>query len=178
MKCPIDVIRTPRGCITCSPTSILTRRLSSSQITTRVRGGRSGLFAVAGLIIEAENILNRLEEATPKIAAEIRSGGFEQIVAKAEQGEKKFMQFGEEEEKALQGHAGGQFNVGNSYAIGFAMVSKNLVLAHMWFSLSAPQGNEEAVKSRDMVALKMTPAQIAEAQALERDDSTRKRILS
>jgi uncharacterized protein len=76
------------------------------------------------------------------------------------------MKFGEEEEKALQGHAGGQFNVGNSYAIGFAMVPKNLVLAHMWFSLSAAQGNEEAVKSRDMVALKMTPAQIAEAQAL------------
>ena len=36
----------------------------------------------------------------------------------------------------------------------------------MWFSLSAAQGNEKAVNSRDMVARKMTPAQIAEAQAL------------
>jgi TPR repeat protein len=124
------------------------------------------VIAVAGLIIEAENIFNRLEEATPKIAAEIRSRSFKQIVAKAEGDDKKFTQFVKEEEKALQGHAGGQFNVGNSYAIGFAMVPKNLVLAHMWFSLAAAQGNEEAVKSRDMIARKMTPAQIAEAQAL------------
>jgi hypothetical protein len=124
------------------------------------------VLAVARLIIEAEDIFNRLEEATPKIAAEIRSRSFEQIVAKAWQDEKKFMQFVKEEEKALQGHAGGQFNIGNSYAIGFAMVPKNLVLAHMWFSLSAAQGNEEAVKSRDVVARKMTPPQIAEAEAL------------
>ena len=101
------------------------------------------VFAVAGLIIEAEEIFNRLEEATPKIADELRTNRFSRIAAEAERDEKKFGEFVKEEEKALQGHAGGQFNVGYSYAIGFDVVPKNLVLTHMWFSLSAAQGNEK-----------------------------------
>lgn len=124
------------------------------------------VFEVAGLVVAAEEIFNGLEEATPKIADELRTKRFSQLAAEAERDEKKFAEFVKEEEKALQGHAGGQFNVGHNYAIGLAMVPKNLVLAHMWFSLSAAQGNEEAVKSRDWVARKMTPAQIAEAQVL------------
>jgi len=124
------------------------------------------VFAVAGLIVEAEEIFDRLEDATPKIAAEIRSRSFEQKVSNAERDEKQFIEFAKEEVKALQGHAGGQFNIGNAYAFGLAMVPKNFVLAQMWFSLSAAQGNEEAVKSRDMVARELTSAQIVEAQAL------------
>ena len=39
----------------------------------------------------------------------------------------------------------------------------------MWFNLSAAQGDADATKNRDIVAAKMTPAQIAEAQKLARE---------
>jgi hypothetical protein len=38
----------------------------------------------------------------------------------------------------------------------------------MWFSFSAAQGNQNAAGTRDIVAKRMTPAQIAEAQKLAR----------
>ena len=38
--------------------------------------------------------------------------------------------------------------------------------AHMCFNLAAATGDAGALKSRDFVAAKMTPAQIAEAQRL------------
>ena len=85
----------------------------------------------------------------------------------AEREEKELAKFAKEEEKALQGSASGQFNIGTlSMAVGIAMAPKNLVLAYMWFSLAAAQGNEEAAKNRDKVARNMTSAQIAEAQKL------------
>jgi hypothetical protein len=43
-------------------------------------------------------------------------------------------------------------------------VPQDYVQAHMWFNLSAAQGEQNAVKGRDMAAQSMTPAQIAEAQ--------------
>jgi hypothetical protein len=124
------------------------------------------VFAVTGLIVEAEEILERLENATPKIAAELQLKSFQQKVSKAERNEKHFSKFIKDETKAFQGHADEQFNLGNAYAIGSAMIPKNLVLAHLWFSLAAAQGNEKAVKNRDMVAREMTSAQIVEAEAL------------
>jgi hypothetical protein len=39
----------------------------------------------------------------------------------------------------------------------------------MWLNLAAAQGNEGAVKNRDIVVVLMTPAQIAEAQRLARE---------
>jgi TPR repeat protein len=45
-------------------------------------------------------------------------------------------------------------------------VPQDLVQAHMWFNLAAAGGYADAQKSRDSVAAKMTPAQIAEAQRL------------
>jgi TPR repeat protein len=45
---------------------------------------------------------------------------------------------------------------------------KNDVVAHMWFDLSASHGNPGAVRRRDFIAQRMTPAQIAEAQKLAR----------
>jgi hypothetical protein len=48
-------------------------------------------------------------------------------------------------------------------------VLQDYVRAHMWFNLSAAQGYQDAVKNRDMVALRMTPSQIAEAQKLARE---------
>ena len=43
------------------------------------------------------------------------------------------------------------------------------VQAHMWFNLVAAKGDAAAVKNRDLIAKKMTPAQIAEAQKLARE---------
>ena len=48
-------------------------------------------------------------------------------------------------------------------------VPQDYVRAHMWFSLSAAQGEQSAVKGLEMAELRMTPAQIAEAQKLARD---------
>ena len=38
--------------------------------------------------------------------------------------------------------------------------------AHKWFNLGATSGDADALKNRDIVASKMTPAQIADAQRL------------
>jgi TPR repeat protein len=48
-------------------------------------------------------------------------------------------------------------------------VPQDYVWAHMWFNIAAAKGDTDAVKNRDMVAAKMKPAQIAEAQKLARD---------
>ena len=69
---------------------------------------------------------------------------------------------------AEQGHDGAQSNLGAMYAQGQG-VPQDYVLAHMWFNLAAAKGDADAVKNRDRVAAKMTPAQIAEAQKLARE---------
>jgi TPR repeat protein len=56
----------------------------------------------------------------------------------------------------------------NDYLNGWG-VPKDYVLAHMWWNLAAAQGDEEAVKNRDIAAGMMTPAQIAKAQRLARE---------
>lgn len=48
-------------------------------------------------------------------------------------------------------------------------VPQDYALAHMWFNLAAAKGNADANKSRDDLAQKMTPDQIAEAQRLARE---------
>jgi TPR repeat protein len=67
---------------------------------------------------------------------------------------------------AEQGDAQSQAALGLMYYDGRG-VPQNYVLAHMWLSL-ALRGEKLAAKARDMVAAKMTPAQIAEAQKLAR----------
>jgi hypothetical protein len=47
-------------------------------------------------------------------------------------------------------------------------VPQDYVRAYMWFSLSAAQGEQRAVKTLSMAERKMTPAQIAEGQARTR----------
>ncbi len=42
------------------------------------------------------------------------------------------------------------------------------VLAHMWLNLAAVQGFEKAAELRDLLEENMTPAQLAEAQRLDR----------
>jgi uncharacterized protein len=71
---------------------------------------------------------------------------------------------------AEQGNALGQVNLGTMYERGQG-VPQDYAQAHMWYNLAAshaedPATREMAVKNRDDVATKMTPAQIAEAQRL------------
>ena len=74
---------------------------------------------------------------------------------------------------AEQGHAKAQLFLGNMYFFGQG-VSKDYVQAYMWYILAAsrsPPGKvrDTAVKNRDFVAKKMTPAQKAEAKKLARE---------
>ncbi len=74
---------------------------------------------------------------------------------------------------AEQGDADAQNNLGVMYDKGRS-VTQNYVQAHMWYNLAAaglPPGEDRdlAAKGRDIVAKRMTPAQIAEAQRLARE---------
>ena len=76
---------------------------------------------------------------------------------------------------AEQGNARAQSNLGSMYARGEG-VPQDYVQAHMWADLaasrfppSATEDRDQAVKGRDFVPSKMTPAQLAEAQRLVRD---------
>jgi len=74
---------------------------------------------------------------------------------------------------AEQGDVQAQFNLGVRYDKGEG-VPQDYVRAHLWFNLAAstlkePKERERAARNRDLVAAKMTPAQIAEAQRLARE---------
>jgi TPR repeat protein len=76
---------------------------------------------------------------------------------------------------ANQGVAIAQYKLGVKYHDGQG-VPRDYVQAHMWFDLSASQfptseteNRDDAVRAREFVASKMTPAQIAEAQKLARE---------
>jgi TPR repeat protein len=83
---------------------------------------------------------------------------------------------------ADQGDAWALFSIGELYLEG-AGVPHDYVLAHMWFNLSAARSSqhprpswwpshalhEDAARNRDLVAKRMTAAQIAEAQKLARE---------
>ncbi len=74
---------------------------------------------------------------------------------------------------AEQGVAEAQYNLGQMYRYGYG-VPQDYVQAHMWYNLAAsrhPPGEDrdQAVKNRNIVAEKMTPSQISEAQKLARE---------
>ncbi len=73
---------------------------------------------------------------------------------------------------ADQGDAYAQCGLGEMYAKGRGIAQDN-VQAHKWFILCAAGAKgmerENAVKSRNAIARKMTPQQIAEAQRLARE---------
>ena len=76
---------------------------------------------------------------------------------------------------ADQGNARAQRNLGFMYANGQG-VPRDYVQAHKWSNLAASrfpasdkENRDKAVKNRDIMAAKMTPAQIAEAQKLARE---------
>ena len=67
---------------------------------------------------------------------------------------------------ADQGNGLAQYNLGDMYYLGHG-VPQDFIQAHMWFNLSAARdAGDFARKQRDIVAAKMTSAQIAEAQRL------------
>jgi len=67
-----------------------------------------------------------------------------------------------------QGDAGAQYYLGVMYANGQGVIQDN-VYAHMWFNIAASSGDKEAVKNRDRVAKRMTPADISKSQDLARE---------
>ncbi len=70
---------------------------------------------------------------------------------------------------AEQGHALAQANLGVMYWMMGPGVLQDYVQAHMWANLAAAQSQEQAPTLRDILAKKMTPAQIADAQELARE---------
>ena len=70
---------------------------------------------------------------------------------------------------AEQGYPSAQWSLGFAYYHGEG-VPQDYVEAHKWVNLSTVDGlDSEAVKSRDLIANKMTAEQIAEAQKLARE---------
>ncbi|RJX30030.1 MAG: hypothetical protein C4525_13395 [Desulfarculus sp.] len=67
-----------------------------------------------------------------------------------------------------------QYNLGAMYYNGQG-VPQNFIKTHMWYKLAAAQGYKSAVKSRDLVAAKMAPQQMAEAQRLASEWKPNKR---
>lgn len=69
---------------------------------------------------------------------------------------------------AEQGNALAQNSLGVMYGNGEG-VPRDYVQAYMWFNLAAAQGEEESIENREILTRSITPAQIAEAQALSRN---------
>jgi len=69
---------------------------------------------------------------------------------------------------ADQGDVKAQNNLGVIY-YGGQGVPEDHVQAYKWFAIVASTGNEQAGENRDIVAKRMTPAQIAKAQKFARE---------
>ena len=69
---------------------------------------------------------------------------------------------------AEQGLADAQFIFGSICANGHG-VPQDYVQAYRWFTLAAQQGHQDARKLMGLIAQRMTPAQIAEAEALAKN---------
>ena len=69
---------------------------------------------------------------------------------------------------AAQDNATAQFSLGAMYANGQG-VPRDHVRAQMWLNLAAARGYQEAIKYRDIIAQRMTPGQLAEAEKLARE---------
>ena len=64
---------------------------------------------------------------------------------------------------ADQEHAGARFNLATLYRYGFG-VRQNLIEAYAWYDLAATVGHVDATSARDLVARRLTPVQLAQAQ--------------
>ncbi len=72
------------------------------------------------------------------------------------------------EKAAAQGLATAQYNLGMLYDNGYG-VPRDVVQAHKWYYLAGWNGNKKATGRRGLLAILMTPAQLAEAQKLARE---------
>jgi TPR repeat protein len=71
-------------------------------------------------------------------------------------------------EAAEHGVAGSQNNLGYMYARGNG-VPQDFIRAHMWFDIAAANGDSTASDNRAIVASRMKPSEIAEAERLARE---------
>ena len=69
---------------------------------------------------------------------------------------------------AEQGYASAQYNLGVMYDNGHGVV-QDYVQAHKWLNIAASRGDAKAANNREIVAKRMTTAQVAEAQRLARN---------
>jgi uncharacterized protein len=73
-----------------------------------------------------------------------------------------------EQRAADQGYIGSLSEVASMYADGMG-VPQDYVRGYMWYRVAAAQGDDNADARRDLLAKKMTPDQIAEAEKLARE---------
>jgi TPR repeat protein len=66
---------------------------------------------------------------------------------------------------AEQGFPAAQYAIGFMYNMGQG-VPKNDKISYAWYSVANANGDEDAINARDLIAEKLTPAQLAEGQAL------------
>ena len=69
---------------------------------------------------------------------------------------------------ADRNHTAAQVNLGTAYDQGRGVI-QNDILAYLWLNIAASKGDQMALKARDAIAKRMTPAQIAEAQRATRE---------
>lgn len=69
---------------------------------------------------------------------------------------------------AAQGNTEAQYFLGVSYYYGWG-VAQDYLRAHLWFNLAAVKGDINIAKVRDMVAEKLTPQHVAQAQKMARE---------
>jgi TPR repeat protein len=69
---------------------------------------------------------------------------------------------------AEQGNADAQYSLGLMYANGDGVL-QDYVYAQMWWNIAASSGNKKASENRDIVAKRMTPADISAAKDLTRE---------
>jgi TPR repeat protein len=69
---------------------------------------------------------------------------------------------------AEAGDSDAQASLGLAYLAGRG-VAKDLQQSYFWLELAAVKGEDIAIKTRDLVAKEMTPAQIAEAKRLAQE---------
>lgn len=69
---------------------------------------------------------------------------------------------------AEQGDAGAQTLLGFKYLLGMG-VAQDYVEAYKWFNIAGAHGDKDAMKEREDLQERMTPAQIAEGQRLARE---------
>lgn len=66
---------------------------------------------------------------------------------------------------AEQGYPDAQFDLGRLYAVGDG-VEQDLVQAYILITLASGQGHKKAIKTKDFVAMQLSPQEMAEAQEL------------